>query len=98
MIEIENAASGGELSRLMLALLKQISEERNMPTILFDEIDSGVSGDVADKIGVLLKSMGQKKSQLIVISHLPQVASKAESHIVVEKNREKNIHKPTCAI
>ena len=86
MIEIENAASGGELSRLMLALLKQISEERNMPTILFDEIDSGVSGDVADKIGVLLKSMGQK-SQLIVISHLPQVASKAESHIVVEKKQ-----------
>jgi DNA repair protein RecN (Recombination protein N) len=86
MIEIENAASGGELSRLMLSLLKQISEERNMPTILFDEIDSGVSGDVADKIGVLLKSMGQK-SQLIVISHLPQVASKAESHIVVEKKQ-----------
>ena len=86
MIEIENAASGGELSRLMLALLKQISEEKNMPTILFDEIDSGVSGDVADKIGVLLKSMGQK-SQLIVISHLPQVASKAESHLFVEKKQ-----------
>ncbi len=84
MIGIENAASGGELSRLMLALLKIISEEKKMPTILFDEIDSGVSGDVADKIGLLLKQMGLQ-SQLIVISHLPQVASKAGSHLVVEK-------------
>jgi DNA repair protein RecN (Recombination protein N) len=84
MIGIENAASGGELSRLMLALLKIISEEKKMPTILFDEIDSGVSGDVADKIGLLLKQMGIQ-SQLIVISHLPQVASKAGSHLVVEK-------------
>ena len=49
-IEIEKAASGGELSRFMLALLKLISESRNMPTILFDEIDSGVSGDVAQKL------------------------------------------------
>ena len=85
MIEIENAASGGELSRLMLALLKQISELKKMPSILFDEIDSGVSGDVADKIGVLLNKMGIQ-TQLLVISHLPQVASKATAHLVVEKN------------
>lgn len=88
MIEIENAASGGELSRLMLALLKRISEEKKMPTILFDEIDSGVSGDVADKIGVLLHKMGQD-TQLLVISHLPQVASKASAHFVVEKKQGK---------
>ena len=87
MIEIENAASGGELSRLMLALLKQISVLKKMPSILFDEIDSGVSGDVADKIGVLLYKMG-RQSQLLVISHLPQVASKAASHLMVEKNKE----------
>ena len=86
MIEIENAASGGELSRLMLALLKQISELKKMPSILFDEIDSGVSGDVADKIGVLLNKMGIQ-TQLLVISHLPQVASKATAHLVVEKNQ-----------
>jgi len=86
MIEIENAASGGELSRLMLALLKQISELKKMPSILFDEIDSGVSGDVADKIGVLLNKMGIQ-TQLLVISHLPQVASKASAHLVVEKNQ-----------
>ena len=88
MIDIENAASGGELSRLMLALLKRISEEKKMPTILFDEIDSGVSGDVADKIGVLLHKMGNQ-SQLLVISHLPQVASKASVHYIVEKKEEK---------
>ena len=88
MIEIENAASGGELSRLMLALLKQISELKKMPSILFDEIDSGVSGDVADKIGVLLDKMGIQ-SQLLVITHLPQVASKASVHLIVEKKQGK---------
>ncbi len=86
LIEIENAASGGELSRLMLALLKQISMLKKMPTILFDEIDSGVSGDVADKTGILLHKMGLK-SQLLVISHLPQVASKANAHLMVEKKQ-----------
>lgn len=86
MIEIENAASGGELSRLMLALLKQISLLKKMPSILFDEIDAGVSGDVADKIGVLLHKMGLE-SQLLVISHLPQVASKASAHLIVEKKQ-----------
>jgi len=84
-IEIEKAASGGELSRFMLALLKLISESRKMPTILFDEIDSGVSGDVAQKIGQLLKNMGVK-TQLLVISHLPQVASKAQQHLMVHKD------------
>jgi len=84
-IEIENAASGGELSRFMLALLKLISEKRNMPSILFDEIDSGVSGDVANKIGILLKKMGLN-TQLLVISHLPQVVSKAEHHLKVTKS------------
>jgi len=84
-IEIENAASGGELSRFMLALLKLISEKRNMPSILFDEIDSGVSGDVANKIGMLLKKMGLN-TQLLVISHLPQVVSKAQHHLKVSKS------------
>lgn len=89
-IEIEKAASGGELSRFMLALLKLISETRKMPTILFDEIDSGVSGDVANKIGQLLQKMG-KSTQLIVISHLPQVASKANQHFKVYKKAENSI-------
>ena len=89
-IEIEKAASGGELSRFMLALLKLISETRKMPTILFDEIDSGVSGDVANKIGQLLKKMGAS-TQLIVISHLPQVASKANQHFKVHKKVDNSI-------
>jgi len=91
-IEIEKAASGGELSRFMLALLKLISETKKMPTILFDEIDAGVSGDVANKIGQLLKKMGQS-TQLIVISHLPQVASKSSHHFKVHKKVENSISK-----
>lgn len=84
-VPIEKAASGGELSRVMLALQKMISEKRQLPSVLFDEIDTGVSGDVAEKIGVLLKEMG-KNMQLIAISHLPQVAAKADYHLKVEKN------------
>ena len=84
-IPIEKAASGGELSRVMLALQKMISERKLLPTVLFDEIDSGVSGDVAQKIGLLLQKMGGH-FQLIAISHLPQVAAKAQHHMKVEKS------------
>lgn len=87
MVPIEKAASGGEMSRVMLALQKIISEKRKLPTILFDEIDTGVSGDVAEKIGVLLRSMG-KNRQLIAITHLPQVSAKADHHVKVEKDNQ----------
>ncbi len=83
-VSIEKAASGGELSRLMLALQNLISAKKQLPTIIFDEIDTGVSGDVAQKIGSLLKKMGQNL-QLIAITHLPQVAGKADFHLKVEK-------------
>ena len=83
-VEIEKAASGGELSRVMLALQQLISEKTQLPTIFFDEIDTGVSGDVAQKIGNLLKQMGTTM-QLFAISHLPQVAAKAKHHFKVEK-------------
>lgn len=83
-VPIEKAASGGELSRLMLALQQLVSEKRALPTILFDEIDTGVSGDVAQKMGALLQKMG-KTVQLIAISHLPQVAAKASHHLKVLK-------------
>jgi DNA repair protein RecN (Recombination protein N) len=73
----------------MLALQKLVSEKRDLPTILFDEIDTGVSGEVAQKIGVLLKQMGSKV-QLIAISHLPQVAAKAEHHLFVSKELVNN--------
>ncbi len=84
-IPIEKAASGGELSRVMLALQKMISERKLLPTVLFDEIDTGVSGEVAQKIGSLLQKMGDH-FQLIAISHLPQVAAKAKHHMKVEKS------------
>lgn len=83
-VPIEKAASGGELARVMLALQKLISEKRVLPTVLFDEIDTGVSGDVAQKIGALLAKMGAN-FQLFAISHLPQVAAKATHHLKVEK-------------
>lgn len=83
-VPIEKAASGGELSRLMLALQQLISEKQSLPTIFFDEIDTGVSGDVALKMGQLLAKMGETV-QLMAISHLPQVAAKATQHMVVAK-------------
>lgn len=84
---IEKSASGGELSRLMLALQFLLSQKQQLPTIIFDEIDSGVSGVVAQKIGVHLKKMGERM-QLIAITHLPQVASKGAHHILVSKEEE----------
>jgi len=83
-VPIQKAASGGELSRVMLLLQQLISEKLEMPSILFDEIDTGVSGDVAEKIGKLLKEMGQGR-QLFAITHLPQVAAQALHHLVVWK-------------
>ena len=83
-VPIEKAASGGELSRLMLALQQLISEKQDLPTIFFDEIDTGVSGDVALKMGQLLEKMGETV-QLMAISHLPQVAARAAHHMVVAK-------------
>ncbi|MEN9400050.1 MAG: repair protein RecN [Bacteroidota bacterium] len=86
-VPIEKAASGGELSRVMLALQQLISEHTLLPTVLFDEIDTGVSGEVAQKIGMLLKKMGTQ-FQLLAISHLPQVAAKADYHFIVEKSSD----------
>jgi len=84
---IEKAASGGELSRLMLAIQFLLSKRKNLPTVIFDEIDTGVSGEVAERIGKLLHKMGETM-QLLAITHLPQVASKGEYHIKVEKKEE----------
>lgn len=83
-VPIHTAASGGELSRVMLALQNLMSKKTQLQTILFDEIDTGVSGDVAQKIGLLLKEMG-KEMQVIAITHLPQVAAKGGQHLSVNK-------------
>ncbi len=96
-VPIEKAASGGELSRLMLALQQLISEKQSLPTIFFDEIDTGVSGDVALKMGQLLSKMGETV-QLMAISHLPQVAAKAAHHMVVAKELRNNRMQTTVRV
>lgn len=77
-------ASGGEISRLMLCIKALIAGKRNLPTIIFDEIDTGVSGDIADKIGVILKNMGETM-QVMAVTHLPQIAACGDRHIYVYK-------------
>jgi len=72
-----------------LSLQKLISEKKQLPTIIFDEIDTGVSGDVAYKMAAMLSSMS-KNSQLLAITHLPQVAAKASDHAKVEKSKMEN--------
>ncbi len=84
---LNKVASGGELSRVMLALKAMLSKSKSLPTIIFDEIDTGVSGETALKIAKILKNMGQQM-QVISISHLAQIASKAEQHYKVEKRAE----------
>jgi DNA repair protein RecN (Recombination protein N) len=82
--ELHKVASGGELSRLMLCLKSHLAEKTALPTIIFDEIDTGVSGDVAHKIGTILLKMGSTM-QVIAITHLPQLASKGKQHLFVYK-------------
>lgn len=91
-IEPENIAriaSGGELSRVMLSLKSMLTKNNNLPTIIFDEIDSGVSGEVADKVGQILSGMG-KYMQVVNITHLPQVASRGTKHYHVYKEDTKD--------
>jgi DNA repair protein RecN (Recombination protein N) len=83
--EINKVASGGELSRLMLAIKTVVARSKALPAIIFDEIDSGISGEIAIKMGEILKSMSQYM-QVINITHLPQIASKGDNHYHVFKN------------
>ena len=83
--ELHKVASGGELSRLMLCLKALLASRKKLPSIIFDEIDTGVSGDVADKIGNILFKMGETM-QVVTITHLPQMASKGNHHLFVYKN------------
>ena len=81
---LNKTASGGELSRIMLALKSILSNYKNLPTIIFDEIDTGVSGEIANSIGRIMKNMAINM-QVISITHLPQVAAKANNHFKVFK-------------
>lgn len=87
--ELHKVASGGELSRLMLCLKAHLAEKTALPTIIFDEIDTGVSGDVAHKIGSILLEMG-KHMQVVAITHLAQLASKGKQHLFVYKRDIRN--------
>ncbi len=84
---LSKIASGGELSRTMLALLSVINGENDADTLIFDEIDAGISGRAADKVGLRLKKTA-KNSQVICITHLAQIASKCDSHFLIEKNTD----------
>ncbi len=83
--EISKIASGGELSRFMLAIKKSLMEVKSIPTIIFDEIDSGVGGLVAARIGKKMSDLGQK-SQIIAITHHAQVAAKSDFHLMISKD------------
>jgi DNA repair protein RecN (Recombination protein N) len=85
--DLRRVASGGELSRLMLSIKSAVSAYNYIPTLIFDEIDTGVSGEVAAKIGSIMQSMGTSL-QLIAITHLPQVASKAQHHFFIFKDSQ----------
>jgi len=85
--EISKVASGGEISRLMLAIKSLLSTSASLPSIIFDEIDTGVSGEVADKMGIILKQMGGNM-QVLNITHLPQVAGRGDHHYLVYKMDE----------
>ena len=85
--EISRIASGGEISRVMLALKTLITDSKSLPTIIFDEIDTGISGEVAVKMGTILKEMSANV-QVINITHLPQIAGKGQHHFKVYKYDE----------
>ena len=85
--DVAKAASGGELSRIMLSLKACMAGFRKMPTLVFDEIDTGVSGSTADKMGCLVCSMGERM-QVIAITHLPQVAAKGNAHFLVSRKAD----------
>jgi DNA repair protein RecN (Recombination protein N) len=87
LAEMSKVASGGELSRLMLSIKSLTAKNTALPTIIFDEIDTGVSGEVANKVGQIMEQLAENL-QVITITHLPQIASKGQSHYFIYKDDE----------
>src|SRR6185503_5395672 len=81
---VRKVASGGELSRLMLCIKSLVAESIDLPTLIFDEIDTGISGEAARQVGVIMKGLAAKR-QVICITHQPQIAGKADAHFFVYK-------------
>ena len=96
-VDVARCASGGEMSRIMLALKAMRARYANMPTMVFDEIDTGVSGSVADKMGSMICDMGQFM-QVFAITHLPQVAAKGSAHYLVAKEIDPAVSKAVTTI
>ncbi len=88
MLSLDKAASGGELSRIMLSIKMAFSDSDDVPTIIFDEIDAGIGGETANQVAMLVKELSEKR-QVISITHLAQIASKADVQFKVEKREEK---------
>ncbi len=88
--ELKKSASGGELSRIMLAIKSILSEYMQLPSIMFDEIDTGVSGEISNKMGDIMKQMSSKM-QVFTITHLPQIAAKGNTHFKVFKTDDDNV-------
>ncbi|MBW2961187.1 DNA repair protein RecN [Mesonia aestuariivivens] len=95
--DIKKAASGGELSRITLAIKSILANYSKLPTIIFDEIDTGVSGDIAQKMAVIMNNMG-KEMQVISITHLPQIAAKGSHHFKVYKQTENEVTKTNISL
>ena len=96
-VDVAKCASGGEMSRIMLSLKAMMARYTNMPTMIFDEIDTGVSGSVADKMGSMICAMGAYM-QVFAITHLPQVAAKGTAHYLVSKTIDPSTSKAVSTI
>jgi len=90
--KIKEAASGGEMSRIMLAIKSIMANYNQLPSIIFDEIDTGVSGEISKKMGIIMKNLGSKL-QTFSITHLPQIAAMGQSHFKIYKSDEEGITK-----
>jgi DNA repair protein RecN (Recombination protein N) len=88
-LPLRKVASGGELSRLMLCIKSLVAESIDLPTLIFDEVDSGISGEAARQVGIIIKGLAAKR-QVICITHQPQIAGKADAHFLVYKEIENN--------
>ena len=89
---VRKVASGGELSRLMLCIKSLVAQSIDLPTMIFDEIDTGISGEAAKQVGIILKELAVKR-QVICITHQPQIAGKADAHFFVYKEIVKDMVK-----
>ena len=81
---VSSIASGGEMSRVLLALKCSVNDRNGAPTVIFDEIDSGVSGGTAERIGLMMRDLS-KRTQVICVTHSPQIASIADHHLLIKK-------------